>query len=382
MTVLFSPIPLREITARNRLMISPMCQYSADDNGFASEWHLIHYGRFALGGAGLVMVEATAISAQGRISYGDLGIWSDAHIPPLKNIARFLKAQGAVPAIQIGHAGRKACTQRPWHGHGPLGPDDLRERGEKIWQTESVTSEPPAPGYLTPIELSPEMIDRTIRDWAEAAHRAIQAGFETIEIHGAHGYLIHSFLSPLSNSRRDGYGGDLAGRMRFALEVAKSVRAAMPSGLPLFFRISSVDASKTGWSLEDSITLSRELAAIGVDVIDCSSGGIGNDLSVVPRGPGFQVSFSSRIRAEAKVKTAAVGLITDGAQAEGILREGHADLVAIGREALFNPNWPLHVRLALEPEHRFDPWPPQSGWWLNKRKLVSPMPRQPAGKSA
>lgn len=368
---LFSPLALRGVVLRNRIMVSPMCQYSAD-NGFAGDWHLVHYGRMAMGGAGMVTLEATAVSPDGRLGYGDLGLWSDDHIPGLSRIAAFLRAEGAVPAIQLGHAGRKACTQRPWHGNGPLGQQDLDDRGEQVWQTVSVTAEPAGAEYRSPKELSLSDIADVIDAWRAATGRALRAGFETLEIHGAHGYLIHSFLSPLSNTRKDAYGGDITGRMRFALEVAEAVRFAWPDHLPLLFRISTVDASAVGWSQQDSIALARALKQRGVDVIDCSSGGIGDDYSIIPRGPGFQVSFAELVKHKADVMTAAVGLITDAAQAEEILAAGKADLIAVGREILFNPNWPLHARLALEPDRRFADWPPQVGWWLARRKQKQP----------
>lgn len=369
MALLFDPLRIRDVTIPNRVMISPMCQYSAAADGFATDWHLAHYGRLAMGGAGLVMTEATSIVPQGRLSYGDLGIWSDDHVPGLARIAAFLKSEGSVPAIQIAHAGRKACTQRPWHGNGPLGQTDIDERGETQWSLESVTVEPAGEGHIAPRELGVDDIANLLNDWAGAARRAREAGFEVVEIHGAHGYLIHSFLSPLSNMRTDVYGGGLEGRMRFALETARAVRSEWPAQLPLFFRISAVDAAKEAWSIDDSVTLATALKAEGVDLIDCSSGGIGGDYSVIPRGPGFQVSFADHVKHNADMPTAAVGLITDAQQAEDILAAGHADLVAVGREALFNPNWPLHARLALLPERRFADWPAQSGWWLQRRKL-------------
>ncbi len=369
MALLFEPFRIRDVSLPNRVMISPMCQYSADAAGHASDWHLAHYGRFAMGGAGLVVVEATSIVPQGRLSYGDLGIWSDDHVAGLARVAAFIRSQGSTPGIQIAHAGRKACTQRPWHGNGPLGQADMDERGEVQWPLESVTTEPAGEGHAAPRALTVDDISSLMGEWAAAARRAREAGFEVVEIHGAHGYLVHSFLSPLSNTRADGYGGGLEGRMRFAVEAARAVRTQWPVELPLFFRISALDAARDGWSLDDSVVLARALAAEGVDLIDCSSGGIGADYSIIPRGPGFQVSFADHVRAKAGIPTAAVGLITDAGQAEAILAGGHADLVAIGREAMFNPNWPVQARLALLPERRFSDWPPQAGWWLQRRKL-------------
>lgn len=365
---LLAPLRIRGIELRNRILISPMCQYSADAAGHESDWHLAHYGRLAIGGAGLVMLEATAVLPNGRLGYGDLGIWSDEHVPGLARIAALIEAEGAVPAIQLGHSGRKASTQRPWHGNGPLGSGDLALRGEAPWRPVSVTEEPAGPGHQIPRMLSPEDIGEVVAAWQAAALRARKAGFRALEIHGAHGYLIHSFLSPLSNRRTDAYGGDLAGRMRFCLEVVEAVRSVWPRDLPLFFRVSATDAASDGWSLDSSIALAMALKARGVDFIDCSSGGIGNDYSVVPRVPGFQVPYAEKIRQAAGVPTIAVGLITEAVQAEEILAREQADLIAIGREALLNPNWPLHARLQLEPEDAFAHWPPQSGWWLARRK--------------
>ena len=361
---------LREVSIRNRVMISPMCQYSADEHGVARDWHLVHYGRFAQGGAGLVMLEATAVAPQGRLGYGDLGIWDDCHIAGLSRIAAYIESEKAVPAIQLGHSGRKASTQRPWHGNGPLGPQDWTQRGELAWQAEFVTSEPPTAAHMRPVEMTMHDIQENLKRWEDAAKRALLAGFKVLEIHGAHGYLIHSFLSPISNDRSDAYGGGFSGRARFVIEVVELVRKVWPERLPLFFRISARDAAVDGWGLDDSVTLARILKAKGVDVFDCSSGGIGADTAVIPRGPGFQVPFAEKLKTEAGIRTVAVGLITDAEQAEQIIGDGRADMVAIGREALFNPNWPLHAMQLLEPERRFDKWPPSSGWWLNRRKLT------------
>jgi len=366
-SLLFTPLSLRGVRLRNRTVISPMCQYSAAD-GYAGDWHFAHLAKFAVGGAGLVFTEAAAVLPEGRITHGDLGIWSDRHAAPLAHIAAFLKGQGAVPAIQLAHAGRKASMQRPWHGNGPMDASDL-ERGEAPWPVVAASPEPVGPGWLLPAELSHDDIARVRQAFVAAAGRAARAGFQAAEIHGAHGYLTHSFLSPLSNHRNDAYGGDLAGRMRFALELTEAVRAAWPADLPLFFRISSIDAAVGGWEIEDSIVLAKALQQRGVDVIDCSSGGIAGSATAaaVPRGPGFQVPFAERIRREAGIATQAVGLILEPAQAEAVLAAGQADLIAIGREALFNPNWPLHAELALEGDAAWAAWPAQYGWWLERR---------------
>lgn len=359
---------LRDVTLRNRIMISPMCQYSAGQGGQVTDWHLAHYGRFAMGGAGLVMTEATAVLPEGRLSHGDLGIWSNDHVSGLARIAALLEAQGAVPGIQLGHAGRKASMRRPWHGEGAVDAEDLAERGEAPWQTVSASDEPAAEGLPSPRMIRLDEIPALLNAWKQAARRALDAGFRLLEIHAAHGYLINSFLSPLTNKRTDDYGGDRTNRMRLALEIVQAVRSVWPESLPLFCRISSIDASSAGWSLDDSVQFAIALRAAGVDVIDCSSGGIGGDYSVIPRGPGFQVPFAQQIRQEAGIATVAVGLIVDARQAADIIDQGRADVVAIGREALFNPNWPLHAAMQLQPERRFQDWPSQSGWWLARRK--------------
>ncbi len=364
---LFQPLALRGVRLRNRIVISPMCQYSAHD-GMAGDWHFAHLAQFAVGGAGLVFTEAAAVLAEGRITHGDLGLWQDLQIAPLARIAAFLKRQGATPAIQIAHAGRKASMQRPWFGNGPLDAAD-QARGERAWPIVAPTAEPVGPGWLLPEELDLAGIATIQEAFVATAERARRAGFEALELHGAHGYLTHSFLSPLANRRRDSYGGDLAGRMRFALELAERVRPRWPAELPLFFRISAVDGAAEGWSIEDSVALARALKARGVDVIDCSSGGIGGSATAaaVPRGPGFQVPFAAEIRRGAGIATQAVGLILDPAQAEAVLEAGEADLIAIGREALFNPHWPLQAALALEGEEAWALWPEQYGWWLERR---------------
>ncbi len=366
--LLFTPFQLRSLTLRNRLVIAPMCQYSAT-GGMADEWHLVHLGKLAQGGAGLVFTEATAIEETGRITWGDLGLWSDAHIEPLRPITRFIKAQGAVPAIQLAHAGRKASMQRPWHGNGPLDDTD-RARGEDVWPIVAPSALPIDDGWLIPHELSIDEIERLKDSWRAAVPRALEAGFQVAEVHGAHGYLIHSFLSPLTNKRTDMYGGSAANRMRFALEIADIVRAAWPEHLPVFFRVSAADGVDGGWTLDDTVELAKALKARGIDVVDCSSGGIAGSATAarIKRTLGFQVPFAERIRRDAEIKTMAVGLILEADQAEQILRQGHADLIAIGRQALFNPNWPVHAHLQLGGDEEFASWPVQYGWWLDKRQ--------------
>lgn len=368
--LLFQPLTLRGVTLRNRVVISPMCQYSSRD-GMADEWHLVHLGKFGQGGAGLVFTEATAVAAAGRITHGDLGIWSDAHAAALKPVTAFLRRQGAVPAIQLGHAGRKASMQRPWHGNGPLAEAD-HARGDLPWPIVAPSPLPVGPGWLMPEALDTAGIASLVAAFRDAAGRALDAGFEAAEIHGAHGYLIQTFLSPLSNKRDDAYGGDLAGRMRFALEITDAVRAVWPDHLPLFFRISSVDGIENGWTLDDSVALSRALAERGVDVIDCSTGGNAGPAtaaagSSIRRFPGFQVPYAAAIRRRAGVATQAVGLILDGPQAEAILQAGDADLIAIGREALSDPFWAHRAAVALGVENAFAAWPEQYGWWLERR---------------
>ena len=365
---LFTPLALRGVTLKNRIVISPMCQYSAVD-GHANDWHLVHLGRFALGGAGMVFTEATAVEARGRITHGDLGLWEDGQIAGLSRVADFLRAHGAVPAIQLAHAGRKASMQRPWHGNGPLDERD-RARGDLPWQVVAPSALPLDEGWLVPHELSLAEIAALQDAWRHAARRALAAGFDVLEMHSAHGYLGHEFLSPLSNRRGDRYGGDLAGRMRFTLETAAAVREVWPQDKPLFVRVSSVDGLEGGWTIEDTVTLARELAACGVDVVDCSSGGLAGSATAarVKRGPGFQVPFAERVRREAGVKTMAVGLILEAQQAEAILEADQADLIAIGREALYDPSWALHAEAALGLQGEFESWPVQSGWWLERRR--------------
>jgi 2,4-dienoyl-CoA reductase-like NADH-dependent reductase (Old Yellow Enzyme family)/RimJ/RimL family protein N-acetyltransferase len=372
-SLLFQPLQLRQVRAANRIVVSPMCQYSAED-GLANDWHFAHLAKFALGGAGIVFVEATAVVPEGRITHGDLGLWSERQQAPLSRITGFLREHGSVPAIQLGHAGRKASMQRPWFGNGPLNAED-QARGDRPWEVVAPSPLPVGSGWLNPRELSVAEIASLVQAFAEAARRAHASGFEVVEVHGAHGYLLHSFLSPLSNQRTDAYGGSLKNRMRFALEVTEAVRAAWPEELPLFFRVSAVDGVGGGWSLEDSVTLARELKTLGVDVVDCSSRGIAGPATAsgqAPR-PGFQVPYARRIREEAQVATQAVGLIVTPAQAEEVLRSGSADLVALAREVLKDPFWPRHAQEHLVGED-FTSWPKPYGWWLARRSFASGNP--------
>lgn len=348
MSLLFTPLRLRGAELRNRILVSPMCQYSSAD-GFPGDWHLVHLGSRAVGGAGMVMVEATAVTPEGRISPQDSGLWSADHAAAFERITAFVAAQGAVPAIQLAHAGRKASTDAPWHGRRlvgeteggwqPVGPSPIR--------FDSLSA--------VPRELSRADIAGLVERFRDSTRWAVSAGFRAIELHMAHGYLVHEFLSPLSNARTDEYGGPLEHRMRFALEITAAVREELPDELPLLARISASDWVKRGWDLPQSIELCRRLAAAGVDLIDCSSGGSTPD-AVIPFGPGYQVRFAEAIRREAGVPTAAVGLITSAAQAESILATGQADAVCLARELLRDPYWPLHAARELGVRV---PWPVQ-----------------------
>ncbi len=336
---LFSSLQIRDVLLRNRIVVSPMCQYSCED-GFATDWHLVHLGSRAIGGAGLVMAEASAVEDRGRISPWDLGIWKEEHVEPLARVARFVKLHGALCGIQIAHAGRKASTDVPWRGGRPL--DDSTGG----WQPVAPSPIPFGDGSPVPAELSTTEIRKIGQAFAAGAERALKAGFEVLELHGAHGYLIHEFLSPLSNQRKDEYGGSLENRMRFPMEVIKGVRAVWPERLPVFLRISATDWVPGGWSLDDSVQLARAAARLGVDLIDCSSGGTAAQ-AAIPIAPGYQVPFAERIRREADVLTAAVGLITEPAQADAIIREEQADLVLLAREFLREPYWPIKAAQVL-----------------------------------
>ncbi len=348
MSQLFTPLEMGAVTFRNRVFVSSMCQYSSRD-GMPTDWHLVHLGSRAVGGAGMVAVEATAVTAEGRISPDDSGIWSDAHAEAFEPITRFIREQGAVPAMQLAHAGRKASTDVPWRGGGPLGPD---KRG---WAPLAPSALPFDSGYPMPRELNEQGMDETVAAFTAAARRAQAAGFQVIELHMAHGYLLHEFLSPLSNQRTDRYGGSLENRMRLPLRIAGAVREVWPADLPLMVRISASDWVEGGWDIEQSVELSRHLKDIGVDLIDCSSGGL-VPTAQIPAGPGFQTPFAERIRREVGIATGAVGLITDPAQAEHILRTGQADAVFLARQMLRDPYWPLHAARAL---HADIAWPVQ-----------------------
>jgi 2,4-dienoyl-CoA reductase-like NADH-dependent reductase (Old Yellow Enzyme family) len=336
---LFSPLEIRGVKFRNRIAVSPMCQYSCED-GFATDWHLVHLGSRAVGGAALVIVEATAVVARGRISPGDMGIWKDAHIAPLARCAKFMREQGAVAGIQIAHAGRKASTAAPWLGGATI----TSEGGG--WTPVAPSGVPFKDTDSPPSELSVAEIQGLVDDFKKAAVRALEAGFQVLEIHDAHGYLLHEFLSPLANRRSDQYGGDYENRIRFPLEAMRAVRSVWPESQPLFLRISATDWAEGGWTIEDSVELARRAKAEGVDLIDCSSGAM-VPWAKIPVGPGFQVPFAERIRKEAGILTGAVGMITEPAQADAIIRNGQADMVLLAREFLRDPYWALRAAKAL-----------------------------------
>jgi 2,4-dienoyl-CoA reductase-like NADH-dependent reductase (Old Yellow Enzyme family) len=340
MAHLFEPLQLRGFTFPHRIFVSPMCQYSSAD-GFANDWHLVHLGSRAVGGAALVLTEATAVTAAGRISPQDLGIWSDNHVPGLARIVRFAHDQGSPVGIQIAHAGRKGSTAAPWDGRVAVAPDDGG------WQTVGPTAEPFTDGYPVPCAMDLQDIHEVVEAFRDAASRALAAGFDIVEIHAAHGYLLNEFLSPLVNTRSDAYGGSFEGRARLCLEVVDAVRAVWPERLPLFVRISATDWAPGGWDLEQSVELSRLMAARGVDLVDCSTGGVVPHAKV-PVAVGYQLPFAEGIRRHAGVATGAVGLITDAAQADEIIRSGRADCVLLAREMLRNPYWPQAAAQSLD----------------------------------
>lgn len=368
--LLFTPIRIRGTEAKNRVMISPMANYSAED-GVVNDWHLAHYGRFAIGGAGMVIAEATAVTRQGRITNGCAGLYDDKHIAPWKRVSDFIRGQGAVPGIQLGHGGRKSAMQRPWDGNGPLTAENIAA-GEKVWDTISATGDPVDEGYIVPRALTTDELKGLTDDWVAAAERALAAGFDWLEIHNAHGYLVHQFLSPLSNTRNDGYGGDFDGRVRWPLELAAALRETWPGDKPVSLRISAVDGDALGWQMADSVEYARRLKDIGIDLICTSSGGLRGSATNarVKRSYGYQVPYAAEIRRETGMKTIGVGLILDPHHAEEILQRGDCDIIAIGREALVNPSWPQMAELALgrPAMEALDDYPLQYGWWLKHRE--------------
>lgn len=364
--LLFSPLDLRGVRLKNRIVLAPMLTYSAR-HGHVTDWHLVHLGKFATGGVGLVFMESTKVDPRGCTTSHDAGLWKDDFIAPLRRITDFIKAQGAVPGIQLSHSGRKARHSVPWEGRAPLTTHANVDDGGD-WELIGPSAIPHGEGYPAPRELSPGDIQELIEAWGAAARRAAQAGFEVVELHAAHGYLIHEFLSPAANRRTDGYGGSRSNRMRFAVEVVDEVRRHWSDDKPLFVRISAVD--EKGWGLEDSVALARVLKDHGVDVIDCSSGGIGGHTldAAQPPGYGYQVPYAERIRREADIAAMAVGLIVHADQAEGILADGKADLVALGRELLHNPNWSIDAAQKLGHAPSMPDIPRAYGYWLDKRE--------------
>ncbi|AKQ46394.1 oxidoreductase [Rufibacter radiotolerans] len=348
MSTLFRPLQLKSIEFRNRIVVSPMCQYSSKD-GFANDWHLVHLGSRAVGGAGLILVEATGVSPEGRITPHDLGIWKDEHIPELRRIVSFMEAHGTVPGIQLAHAGRKASHHAPWEGGKALSDQ------EGAWPTVAPSALAFHEAEPTPVALDQEGIQKVISDFKAAAVRALSAGFKVVEIHAAHGYLLHSFYSPLSNQRQDAYGGSFDNRIRLLLEVTAAVQEVWPQNYPLFVRISASDWTEGGWTAEDSVSLAKVLMGKGVDLIDCSSGG-NVPRAKIPVGPGYQVQFAQKVKAEAGILTGAVGMITTPQEAEDIIANGQADMVFLAREFLRDPYFPLRAAKKLGAEIE---WPVQ-----------------------
>jgi 2,4-dienoyl-CoA reductase-like NADH-dependent reductase (Old Yellow Enzyme family) len=366
--MLFQPLTIRGLSLKNRLVVPPMVHYRCDSGNTCGTFHVVHLGRYALGGFGLVFVEVTAVEEVGLNNENDLGLWNDTQAESFKPLIAFMKRQGTAIGIQLGHAGRKSSIQSAMQGMGPLTEENLKA-GARIWQPVGPTAEPVAKGWLTPRPLMTADCKTMVGTWAAAARRAVEAGFDTIEIHMAHGYLLASFLSPVSNTRNDEYGGDRAGRMRLPLEIVEAVRREMPDSMPLFVRVSSVDGTVEGWNMDDTVALAHELKVRGVDVIDCSSGGISGAATAaqVTRSLGFQVPFAERVRMEADITTMAVGIILEAQQAEAVLQKGQADLIAVGRQSQFNPNIAHHWAHDLGINARFEDWSPEFGWWLEKR---------------
>lgn len=348
-----------------------MSQYIARD-GVANDWHFAHLSRFALGGAGLVFTEATAVEARGRRTHGDLGLWDDNQIEALARITKFIEGEGSVPGIQLAHAGRKASERRPWDGETPVDSTDEDERGEAPWAAIAPSAQAYGDGWPLPMEMTAGDIEDVIEAFGASAARARQAGFKVIDIYAGHGFLLHQYCSPLSNVRTDGYGGSLENRMRLSLEVVDAIRREWPRDLALMYRASATDWIEGGWTVEDTVVLARALKQRGVDVIDCTTGGIGgpDKPQRMPLAQGFQVPYAEQVRREASIATMAVGFIWDPTVANAVITEGRADLVALARELLNNPNWPLHAarELGFDPDYRT--WRPQFGWWLQRRERV------------
>src|SRR6266700_5369074 len=366
--MLFQPFKIRGLTLKNRLVVPPMVHYRAAPRNTCGIFHNVHLGRYALGGFGLVFAAATAVEEVGLINENDLGIWNDAQVQSFKPLIAFMKGEKTAIGIQLAHGGRKSSSQRAMDGMGPLTPQEI-EAGAKVWQPVGPTREPVANGWLIPHQLTTEECRAMVRTWAAAARRAVAAGFDVIEIHTAHGYLLASFLSPISNTRYDEYGGDRNWLMPLPLDIVEAMRKEMPATMPLFVRVSSVDGAQGGWNLDNTVAYARELKARGVDVIDCSSGGISGSATAaqVPRGLGFQVPYAERVRNDVGVASMAVGIILEAQQAEAILENGQADLIAVGRQSQFNPNIAQHWAHDLGINRKFEDWTPEYGWWLEKR---------------
>ena len=368
MVTLFEPFALRGVRMRNRIVVSPMSQYRAQD-GVANDWHLVHLGRFAMGGAGLVFCEATAVQRHGRRTHGDLGIWSDAQVDRLARVARFLEAEGAVAGIQLAHAGRKASERRPWHGETPVDADDIAQRGEHPWGAVGPSAVPYAEGWPAPAEMSVEDIRDVVAAFRDAARRSHDAGFRVIEVYAAHGFLLHQFYSPIANQRRDAYGGSVEGRCRLSCEVATAIREVWPEQYPLVFRLSVTDWRPDGWQVEEAIHLAGRLKELGVDAIDCSSGGIsGRERPQgMTLGHGYQLPLAAQVRKAVGMPTIGVGLMWEPRLVEQSIAQGEVDLVALARELLDDPNWPLHAARELGVDDAHQLWHPEFGWWLEKR---------------
>lgn len=379
--LLFTPVSLRGVSAKNRIVVSPMCQYNSVDGG-PGDWQMAHLGRLAFGGAGIIFGEETAVEARGRKTYDCAGIWDDRHIPQYSRINDFIRQQGAVPAIQLGHAGRKASCHGATEDWRPLTDDDARD-GFAPWQGLAPSALDQLPRRFTPKEMDRDDIRTVLDAWREATRRSMDAGYDIVEVHGAHGYLIHQFLSPVSNHRTDAYGGDLEGRMRFALEVAEVTRDAWPSDKPVFFRVSCVDGKGGIWGLEDTVALAKALKARDIDLVDCSSGGItgDTDMPMVPRIVQFQAGFAERIRREAGIKTIAVGGITTAQEAESILRNGQADLVGVAREFIWNADWAAHCAKELGAPDPYGQMPHEYAYRLRLREKAKDMPINQGGEA-
>ncbi|MEX2617055.1 MAG: NADH:flavin oxidoreductase/NADH oxidase [Alphaproteobacteria bacterium] len=377
--LLFTPVSLRGVTAKNRIVVSPMCQYNSVDGG-PGDWQMAHLGRLAFGGAGIIFGEETAVEARGRKTYDCAGIWHDRHVPQYSRINDFIRQQGAVPAIQLGHAGRKASCHGATEDWRPLTDEDAKD-GFVPWQGLAPSALDQLPRRFTPKEMDRDDIRTVLDAWREATRRSMDAGYDIVEVHGAHGYLIHQFLSPISNHRTDAYGGDLEGRMRFALEVAEVTRDAWPSDKPVFFRVSCVDGKGGIWGLEDTVQLARALKERDIDLVDCSSGGItgDTDMPMVPRIVQFQAGFAERIRREAGIMTIAVGGITTAQEAETILRQGQADLVGVAREFIWNADWAAHCAKELGAPDPYGQMPHEYAYRLRLRDKAKDMPINQGG---